>query len=229
VIDYRLPSFGDISTPRRGLFPQWRQKVRKHIARARMIAMFILSLPICSTVVLAGALEDGQAAYNRGDYATAVALFRPLAEQGNADAQNNLGWMYDQGSGVKQDFKEAMKWYRLAAEQGAARAEYSLGVLYYNGRGVPKNLQDAVKWYRMAAAQGDPKAQYNLGFMYANGEGVPKNLPRGYMWWSLSSNNGEAAAWASLNALSKMMTAEQIAEAQTMARNCEASNYKKCI
>jgi TPR repeat protein len=100
--------------------------------------------------------------------------------------------------------------------------------LYYNGRGVPKNLQDAVKWYRMAAAQGDPKAQYNLGFMYANGEGVPKNLPRGYMWWSLSSNNGEAAAWASLNALSKMMTAEQIAEAQTMSRNCEASNYKKC-
>jgi len=201
--------------------------MRKHIARVRMIAMFILSFAMCGTVVFAGALEDGQAAYNRGDYATALKLFRPLAEQGNADAQNNLGWAYEQGSGVKRDFKEAMKWYRLAAEQRSARAEYSLGVLYYNGSGVAKNLQDAMKWYRMAAAQGDPKAQYNLGFMYANGEGVSQNLSRGYMWWSLASN-GEGAAWASLDALSKMMTEGQIAEAQAMARECQASNYKQC-
>ena len=138
------------------------ENARKHIARVRMITMFILSFAMCSTVLFARALEDGQAAYNRGDYATALKLFRPLAEQGNADAQNNLGWAYEQGSGVKRDFKEAMKWYRLAAEQGSARAEYSLGVLYYNGSGVRKNLEDAMKWYRMAAAQGDPKAQYNL-------------------------------------------------------------------
>jgi TPR repeat protein len=206
---------------------QWRQKMRKHIARARMIAMFMLIFPVCSTVVFAGPLEDGQAAYNRGDYATALKLFRPLAEQGNAEAQNNLAWAYEQGSAVKRDFKEAAKWYRSAAEQGSARAEYSLGVLYYNGRGVPKNLQDAIKWYRMAAAQGDPKAQYNLGFMYANGEGVTQNLPRGHMWWSLAAK-GEGAAWASLHALSKLMTKEQIAEAQVLARKCEASNYKQC-
>src|ERR1017187_3218547 len=110
--------------------------MRKHIARARMIAMFTLIFPVCSTVVFAGPLEDGQAAYNRGDYATALKLFRPLAEQGNADAQNNLGWLYEQGSAVKRDFKEAMKWYRSAAEQGSARAEYSLGVLYQRGSGV---------------------------------------------------------------------------------------------
>lgn len=201
--------------------------MRKHIARARMIAMFMLIFPVCSTVVFAGPLEDGQAAYNRGDYATALKLFRPLAEQGNADAQNNLGWLYEQGSGVKRDFKEAMKWYRSAAEQGSARAEYSLGVLYQRGSGVPKNLQEAIKWYRMAAAQGDPKAQYNLGFMYANGEGVTQNLPRGHMWWSLAAKS-EAAAWASLDALSKIMTKKQIAEAQALARKCEASNYKQC-
>jgi uncharacterized protein len=199
----------------------------KYIARLRMIAMFISCLHITSTAAFADPLEDGQAAYNRGDYATALKLFRPLAEQGNASAQTNIGWAYEQGSGVKQDFKEAMKWYRLAAEQGFRQAEYELGVMYYRGSGVPKNLQDAMKWYRMAAAQGDPRAQYNLGFMYANGEGVPQNLPRGHMWWSLASN-GEAAAWASLDALSKMMTKEQIAEAQAMARKCEASNYKQC-
>ena len=200
----------------------------KHVAHVRIIAMFMLSFSICSTPVFAGALEDGQAAYNRGDYAMALKLFRTLAEQGNSDAQNNLGWMYEQGSGVGQDFKEAMKWYRLAAEQGSARGEYSLGVLYYNGRGIPRSFENAMKWYRMAAAQGDAKAQYNLGFMYANGEGVPKSLSRGYMWWSLASNGGEAAAWATLETLSKMMTKEQIAEAQAMARNCEASKYKQC-
>jgi hypothetical protein len=120
-----------------------------------------------------------------------------------------------------------MKWYRSAAEQGSARAEYSLGVLYQRGSGVPKNLQEAIKWYRMAAAQGDPKAQYNLGFMYANGEGVTRDLPRGHMWWSLAAKS-EAAAWASLDALSKIMTKKQIAEAQALARKCEASNYKQC-
>jgi TPR repeat protein len=201
--------------------------MRKNIARARMIVMFILIVPVCSTAVFAGPLEDGQAAYNRGDYATALKLFRPLAEQGNADAQDSLGWLYEQGSGVEQDFKEAMKWYRSAAEQGSARAEYNLGVLYYRGSGVPKNLRDAIKWYRMAAAQGDPKAQYNLGFMYANGEGVTRDLPRGHMWWSFSAKS-EATAWASLIALSKLMTKEQIAEAQLLARKCEASNYKQC-
>ena len=200
----------------------------ENTAHLRMTMTIILSFSICSTLVFAGALEDGRAAYNRGDYATALKLFQPLAEQGNSDARNDLAWMYEQGNGVQQDFKEAMKWYRLAAEQGSARGGYSLGVLYYNGRGVPRSLENALKWYRMAAAQGDTKAQYNLGFMYANGEGVPKSLSRGYMWWRLASGGGEAAAWAALETLSKMMTKEQIAEAQAMARNCEASGYKRC-
>ena len=198
------------------------------IAHLRMTVIFMLGFSISSTLVFAGALEDGQAAYNRGDYATALKLFQPLAEQGNSDARNNLAWMYEQGNGVQQDFKEAMKWYRLAAEQGSARAAYSLGVLYYNGRGAPKSFENAMKWYRMAASQGDTKAQYNLGFMYANGEGVPKSLSHGYMWWLLASQAGEAAAWATLQDLSKTMTEKQIETAQAMARNCEASGYKHC-
>jgi TPR repeat protein len=194
----------------------------------QIVAMCILSFLICTASAFAGALEDGQAAYKRGDFATALKLIRPLAEQGNAEAQHDLGWAYEQGSGVQQDFKEALRWYRLAAEQGSAPAEYSLGVLYHNGMGVPKDLQEAIKWYQMAAAQGEPRAQYNLGFMHANGEGFPRNLPRGYMWWSLASKNGEASAWASLEVLSKQMTTKQIVEAQQMLQKCEASNYKSC-
>jgi TPR repeat protein len=198
------------------------------IANRRMTAIFMLGFSIYSTLVIAGPLEDGQAAYNRGDYATALKLFRPLAEQGNSDARTNLAWMYEQGNGVQQDFKEAVKLYQTAAEQGSARAAYSLGVLYYNGKGTPKSLENAMKWYRIAASQGDTKAQYNLGFMYANGEGVPKSLSHGYMWWLLASNAGEAAAWGTLHDLSKMMTEKEIATAQTMARICKDSGYKNC-
>jgi len=80
--------------------------MRAHLARVRMIAVLIFSFHISGTVVFADPLVDGQATYNRGDYATALKLLRPLARQGNANAENNLGWMYDQGHGVTQDFKK---------------------------------------------------------------------------------------------------------------------------
>ena len=63
----------------------------------------------------------------------------PIAEQGYAPAQYNLGIMYDNGYGVPQDYAEAMKWYRLAAEQGHTDAQYNLGLMYDNGRGVPQD------------------------------------------------------------------------------------------
>jgi Sel1 repeat len=94
---------------------------------------------------LAGPPEDWQAAYNRGDYATALRLIKPLATQGNAYAQNNLGFMYHEGHGVAKDYKEAVKWYRLAAEQGNADAQTNLGGAYQNGFGVPKDYGEAVK------------------------------------------------------------------------------------
>ncbi len=202
--------------------------MRTPIAAVRMIAMLALSFHISSSVVYAGPLEDGQAAYSRGDYATALRLFRPLAEQGDASAQNALGWMYREGSGVNQDFKEAMKWYRLAAEHGSAQAQYNLGVMYYQGSGVAKDLHEAMKWYRAAATQGEAQAQYNLGFMYAKGEGVPKDVLRAHMWWNIAAEQGNAGAWGSLNAISLRMTKEQIAKAQALAQKCKASNYEQC-
>ena len=73
--------------------------------------------------------EHAADAYEREDYKTAYKLFLPLAEQGDAFAQYNLGLMYDQGLGVPQDYKEAVKWYRLAAEQGYADAQTNLDAL----------------------------------------------------------------------------------------------------
>ena len=88
--------------------------------------------------------QKGLAASKRGDYAAALREWTPLAEQGDAQAQTNLGWMYERGHGVPQDEKTAVTWYRRAAEQGFARAQYNLGVMYDERRGVPQNEEIAV-------------------------------------------------------------------------------------
>ena len=80
--------------------------------------------------------EKGAAAAQSGDFATALKEWQPLAEQGNAIAQYNLGMIYQNGYGVIQDYAEAVKWYRLATEQGHADAQYNLGVMYESGNGV---------------------------------------------------------------------------------------------
>jgi TPR repeat protein len=103
------------------------------------VLTIVLMLAAIPGAVFAGPLEDGSAAYQQGDYATALRLLRPQAEQGVAAAQVVLGFMYHDGEGVTQDDAQAAQWMRKAAEQGNAAAEASLGGLYLAGEGVPKN------------------------------------------------------------------------------------------
>ena len=114
------------------------------------------------------------------------------AEAGNADAQNNLGVMYDNGQGVPQANKTAVKWYTLAAKQGDAPAQFNLGYMYARGRGVPQNYKTTVKWYTLAAEQGNARAQYNLGVMYADGQGVPQDDKTAVKWYTLAAEQGTA-------------------------------------
>ncbi len=102
------------------------------------------------------------AAYHRGDYATALREWRPLAEQGSAIAQNNLGLMYSEGKGASRDYAEAVGWWRKAAEQGYAKAQSRLGVMYDNGKGVPQDYAQAHKWYNLAASRFPPGEDRNL-------------------------------------------------------------------
>jgi TPR repeat protein len=119
----------------------------------RRILLALVLATTLTTAAAAGPFEDADAAYQRGDYATALRLWRPLAEQGNAPTQYNLGLMYSSGQGVPQDYAEAMKWCRLAVEQGYARAQYMLGIMYANGRGVPQNDVQAHMWFNLAASR----------------------------------------------------------------------------
>ncbi len=100
----------------------------------------------------AGPLEDALDAQMRGDYATALKLFRPAAEAGDPYAQFSLGFMYNIGQGVPQNYAEAARWYRRSAEQGYASAQTDLGNMYATGHGVPKDLVHADLWYSLAAA-----------------------------------------------------------------------------
>ncbi|HUL05704.1 MAG TPA: trypsin-like peptidase domain-containing protein [Candidatus Acidoferrum sp.] len=134
--------------------------------------------------------KEGLAAYERGDYDTAFREFLPLAEHGDAHAQYNLGIMYDEGRGVRQDYSEAVKWYRSAAEyrsaveRGDAVAQFNLGFMYAKGHGVPTDAVEAVKWYRRAAEQGLSLAKFTLGVMYYYGRGVPRDDREAAEWYS---------------------------------------------
>lgn len=85
-------------------------------------------------------LTEGVEAIGKGDFKAALEQFQPLAEQGNADAQFNLGLMYFNGTGVPQDDQLALKWFRLSADQGNAFSQFALGNMYFMGRGVTKNF-----------------------------------------------------------------------------------------
>ena len=107
-------------------------------------------------------LDDGVAAYHSGDYEKAFREFLTLAEQGNTDAQNNLGVMYDGGMGVLENDAEAVKWFRKAAEQGHADAQTSLGIMYVLGIGVSEDYVKALMWFSLAKAEGHEGAAKSL-------------------------------------------------------------------
>ncbi len=122
----------------------------RNVIKAALLA-FVITL---ATPVVAQDIEAGWEATQRGDYAAALREWRPLAEQGHAVAQNNLGVMYFNGQGVAQDYAEALKWYSKAAEQGHAQAQYNLGVMYANGQGVAQDKVQAHMWLNLADRQG---------------------------------------------------------------------------
>ena len=127
---------------------------------------------LVGTPAFSADFQKGLTAYDSEDYATALREWTPLAKQGDAPAQYNLGLMYQKGLGVPQDYKTAVKWYRLSADQGYADAQNNLGVMYRDGKGVPQDDKTAVKWYRLSAEQGNSYAQGTLEAMYAFGTGL---------------------------------------------------------
>lgn len=128
-------------------------------------------LTLCVTLASgAGAADLGKAraAINIGDYVTAYNELKPLAEQGDAQAQYSLAFLYDTGLGANLDYDEAAKWYRKAADQGLPDAQHNLAVIYAGGKNIPQDLVQAYFWFDLAAASGMDTAKQNRNITGAN-------------------------------------------------------------
>jgi TPR repeat protein len=159
--------------------------VRKHV---------LLSVGMAISLYAFAGFDEGSRAYQAGDFKTALREWQPLAEEGNAAAQNRLGLMYQYGKGLPKDSANAAEWYRKAANQGNAEAQCNLGVLYAQGDGVRQDEGEALAWFRKAADQGLARAQSNLGTMYYRGRGVAEDSEQALAWTRKAADQGHDRA-----------------------------------
>ena len=168
-----------------------KMKLTKTLLATALLGASVLSFQSTAWAdTLEQQFQQGFEATTRGDYQTAFKLWLPLAEQGNASVQFNLGVMYEDGLGVKQDDFEAVKWYRQAAEQGHANAQANLGSAYGAGRGVRQDDIEAVKWVKKAAENGSADGQFKLGLAYLIGLGIQKDRTFAKEWFGKACDNG---------------------------------------
>ena len=149
----------------------------------KQLQLGILFFALISGSVQAGPFEAGLSALDRAHYATAMRAWLGLALEGAAEAQNNVGHLYEQGYGVSQNYSTAMDWYRKAADQGLAEAQHNMGMLYYHGYGVAENQRTAAKWFKRSALQELVDSEYMLGLAYHEGKGVELNYELAQYWF----------------------------------------------
>lgn len=138
--------------------------------------------------------SQATAAYASGDYRLAEQLWRSLAEDGDGQAMNNLGVMYDLGQGVEMDTGRALHWFAESARTGNPAGMCNYGRMLEQGRGLPPNPEEAARWFDLAARQGQAEAQYNLGMLYELGRGVPKDDRAAAAWYSRAAAQQQTQA-----------------------------------
>jgi hypothetical protein len=180
----------------------------KYLVAALLLAFAAAPLP-------AQSVKTGIEAWQRADYAGAVAIWRPLAEQGDADAQFNLGQAYRLGRGVPLNLGTAESWFERAAATGHVDAETTLGLLLFqNG-----DHAEGLKWLKKAAEQGEPRALLVYGTALYNGDGVTQDQVLGYAYVSRSAAQGLVPARETLAQLNQLMSAADRKQALALARS----------
>jgi TPR repeat protein len=160
--------------------------------------------------------EKGLLAFNSTEYDTALAIWQPLADAGDAESQYGLGMMYGNGFGVAMDDALALKWYGLAAEQGHSGAMCNLAIMHQNGWGVPLNEEEAVRLYSLAAEQGVAEAMVSLGRHFAMDFSDAYDPVEAYKWFSLGALQNDIDAVQKREIIASKLSAEQIAEGSEM-------------
>ncbi|WP_395622851.1 SPOR domain-containing protein [Sphingomonas daechungensis] len=168
-------------------------------------AAFFLASLAWAMPVAAQAVKSGIDAWQQGDYANAIAIWRPLAEAGDADAAFNMGQAYRLGRGVLVDLGAAQGWFEKAALKGHVDAQATLGLLLFqNG-----NQADGLKWLKAASEKGDARAMLVYGTALFNGDGVAQNPVLGYAYVSRSAAQGLEPARNTLAQMDGIMPLEQ--------------------
>jgi TPR repeat protein len=168
------------------------------MAKLIIKALLITASLNLACAVYADALDDGHTAFEAKHYKQAYALWQPLAEQGDPDAQYNIGLLYMNGLGVTKNDRTALLWFTRAGQQGLADAQYNAGVMFYLGKGVYPSNKTAVQWWELAAAKGHANAENNLAAMYAFGSGVKKDPAKAIALWTAAAEQGHPDAIDSL-------------------------------
>src|SRR4051794_10462110 len=180
----------------------------KHLVAAVLAAA--MAAPLCAQSVKAGI-----DAWQRAEYPAAIAIWRPLAEAGDADAQFNLGQAYRLGRGVPLDLAAAKIWFERAARSGHLDAETTLGLLVFqNG-----DRAEGLKWLKQAADQGEPRALLVVGTALFNGDGVPQDHVLGYAYVSRAAAQGLAPAQDTLAQLDQLMPLSERQKGVALARS----------
>lgn len=164
--------------------------------------VLLLLLPSVARAQVCTPLEEAVLAVNEARYADALQILQPLAEQGDADAQNVLGGLYIQGWGVDTDFELARSWFEKSAAQGNPMGCYNLGGMYANGIGVEQDCARAVELVRRPAEAGNPIGQVNLGALYADGSRcTPRDFDEALHWFRAAAEQGDPLGQHSLGAM----------------------------
>ena len=165
---------------------------------------FMRILTIAATVLaashaaLAAAPTTGDPPAASQNDALTLSLWLRRAEQGGAEAQFTVGYMYATGKGAPLDYSEAEKWFRLAAAQDHPRGLWAMGQLYENGWGVTRDRMEAFRWYRLAAEKGEPQSQTQVAAFYIEGLVIEQNVPEAITWFRRAAVQGWPRAMISL-------------------------------
>jgi TPR repeat protein len=163
-------------------------------------------------------LQRARDALLSGEDAAAMQIFEPLAKSGNARAQFWVADMYEHGYGVKKNVPVALDWLKKAADQGFVRADARLGQIYLDGNETLQDFTRAKTWLTRAAMKGDAVSERHVGQIYAAGLGVPRDQIEAYAWYENAAVNGDRFAMRLRDELVGRMTPDEIAKAQTRAK-----------
>lgn len=183
----------------------------------RKLAVMTIALTALAAtpgVAASPTVKSGIEAWQRGDYAAAVAAWRPLAEAGNADAAFNLGQAYRLGRGVQINLGAAQTWLTRAASKDHLDAQSTLGLMLFDSG----DMRGAMRWLRAAAERGDARAQLVYGTALFNGDGIARSPVLGYAFVNRAAAQGLGAAKGTLQDLQSILPAAQRAQGEALAK-----------